>query len=85
MFGKRKTKNRKKRIWVEFSNTYHISDFQNRLSKALDFYLVKKTDEHIYKFTIIDYEYPVFMKTLQDHWDNFLPHSVWLTNIIKIK
>ena len=82
MFGKRKTKGRKMQIWIEFSNPYHTSDFQSRLSKTLDFYIVEKVGTYTYNFTIKDYEYPIFMETLNEHWDNF---SVCLTNIVKIK
>ena len=85
MFGKRKTENKKMRIWVEFANALHTSDFQCRLSKVLDFYMVKKTETFTYKFTIMEYEYPIFMATLNEHWDNFLPRSACLTNIVKIK
>lgn len=85
MFGKRKTEGKKMQIWVEFSNAFHTSDFQCRLSKVLDFYMVKKTATFTYKFTIMDYEYPIFMATLNEHWDNFLPRSACLTNIVKMR
>ena len=82
MFGKRKTKGKKMQIWVEFSDPCHISDFQSRLSQTFDFYIVEKVETYTYNFIIKDYEYPIFMETLNDHWDSL---SFCSTNIVKIK
>ena len=73
------------RIWVEFANAYHASNFQYGLYKNLNFYKVKRTEPFTYKFTIIDCDYPIFMETLQKHCDIISPRSNCLTNIVKIK
>ena len=84
MFGKRKTKNKKMRIYVKFLNEFEASKFQYRLLEKFTICKIKQiinAANYTYEFTIIQDNYFDFLKVFIEHCRYCFKSSAVITKI----